>query len=145
MSLWASIAIGRPDECWEWQGYVQPNGYGNYYDKADGKKHSAHREAWISVNGEIPDGLCVLHRCDNRKCCNPGHLFLGTHSDNAADKVSKGRQAKGRDTISAAKLTEDSVCAIRTDQRSQQKIADDYGITQSNVSYIKSHKKWRHI
>ena len=78
--------------CLEWTGYRMPTGYGTI--KVDGKKQLAHRVAWMLANGEIPEGLQVLHTCDNPACCAVDHLFLGTHDDNMADKVSKGRQGR---------------------------------------------------
>lgn len=76
--------------CWEWQGWKIPKGYGgiNYL----GKKVYVHRLAWILKRGEIPEGLHVLHRCDNPPCINPNHLFLGTNEDNIHDCMSKGRK-----------------------------------------------------
>lgn len=80
--------------CWEWQGSVTPIGYG----KVGAGKYlviSTHRLAWMMFRGEIGAGLNVLHRCDNRPCINPDHLWLGTLSDNCADMVSKGRHRGG--------------------------------------------------
>lgn len=68
-------------------------GYGKL--KSDDGLIGAHRASWILANGPIPDGLCVLHRCDNPPCVNPAHLWVGTHADNAADKVAKGRARGG--------------------------------------------------
>ena len=77
-------------ECWEWTGYRLPHQYGRILGR-EKKLIGAHQAAWVLVNGPIPHGLWVLHRCDNRACCNPAHLFLGTRLDNARDMVSKGR------------------------------------------------------
>jgi hypothetical protein len=83
--------IKKENGCWEW-----PNTNGDYGRMAFfGKDEGIHRISWILEYGEIPDGLCVLHRCDNPPCSRPSHLFLGTKIDNTADMVSKGRQAKG--------------------------------------------------
>lgn len=75
--------------CIEWTGTTKTSGYGTI--KIDGVSVRTHRLAWEIANGPIPDGLWVLHHCDNRSCCNVDHLFLGTHADNMADKTAKGR------------------------------------------------------
>lgn len=82
--------IVRVAGCWVWTGSKIPTGYGKL--SIHNKKVAAHRLSWALHNGPIPAGLHVLHRCDNPPCVNPEHLFLGTDGDNAADKVSKGRQ-----------------------------------------------------
>lgn len=96
--LWAKVdKSGGDDVCWEWQAksVISSLNYGAI--NVDGKITVAHRVAWRLVNGEIPDGLFVCHKCDNPKCCNPNHLFLGTCSDNINDMCAKGRHGmKGK-------------------------------------------------
>lgn len=104
----------------------------------------AHREAWEVARGPLPVGACVLHRCDNRRCINVEHLFLGTRADNAADRHAKGRDARGEDNGQAG-LTVEQVKAIRADPRSQHVVADAYGISQTHVSDIQRHKRWAHV
>lgn len=85
---------GAPDACWLWLATkIGDMHYGGF--KVAGVMHYAHRWAWVRANGPIPDGLKVLHTCDVPACVNPAHLFLGTQAANMADKVAKGRQAKG--------------------------------------------------
>lgn len=79
----------RSGDCWEWQGKLNDCGYG--LKRYMGKLMNAHRAAYLHAVGEIPDGMCVCHSCDNTKCMNPDHLWLGTHQDNMDDMWEKGR------------------------------------------------------
>lgn len=90
--LWRQVERGDEGECWEWQGSTNEHGYGRVkVGGRPGPVQLAHRVAWELINGAIPDGLCILHACDNPPCCNPSHLFLGTKADNTADMIAKGR------------------------------------------------------
>ena len=82
--------------CWEWQGSRLPSGYGTIHLRGCGENenHRAHRLSWFLHFGIIPDGMMVLHKCDNTRCCNPAHLFLGSNLDNMLDMVKKGRHSK---------------------------------------------------
>lgn len=85
--------------CWEWQAsFLGESGYGQFfYGSISGKERSgkAHKAAWVLLRGPVPDGLQVLHKCHNRKCCNPNHLYIGTHMDNMKDRDEAGRTSKG--------------------------------------------------
>lgn len=85
--------------CWEWQAsFIGESGYGQFfYGSIGGKERSgkAHKAAWVLLKGLVPEGMNVLHRCNNRKCCNPAHLYLGTHMDNMKDRDAAGRTSRG--------------------------------------------------
>ena len=108
--FWMKVDSGG--ECWEWTGACNPRGYGKIGNKD--KSAESHRVSWELHRGPVPDGLCVLHRCDNRKCVRPDHLFLGTNKENMDDKVAKGRQARPKGEANGqAKLRESDILAIR--------------------------------
>ena len=141
-----NVKVDERTGCWLWQKYVMKNGYGQAcWPK--GKVDYAHRASWTAFNGPIPDGLWVLHKCDNPKCVNPDHLFLGTHSDNMKDCVTKGR-FKSNIMIGehhpATSLREDDVLSIRGDGRSDRIIAEQYGVTRSAINKIKRRKNWKY-
>lgn len=96
--------------CWNWSRHLTRKGYGRFRDAK--KLTLAHRGAWMAFVGPIPPGLCACHKCDNPRCCNPDHLFLGTQADNTHDKVAKGRQPKGS-ANGKSKLTEVDVAIIK--------------------------------
>jgi hypothetical protein len=98
-AFWAKVdkSAGQ-DECWLYMGFRKWDGYGWLArSKGNAQYHyvTAHRYAWILTHGEPTNGLHVLHRCDNPPCCNPAHLWLGTHADNMADRSRKGRALNG--------------------------------------------------
>ncbi len=97
--LWPRVdKSGGENVCWNWFGQVDGGGYGSLLiGGRNGKMKKAHRLAYELTCGEIPQGLHVCHKCDNTRCCNPAHLFLGTHKQNMEDKVKKGRQPRGKE------------------------------------------------
>lgn len=137
--FWSKVAIAGEDECWLWTA-----GKSNRYGKVtltlpglDGKtitSHTrSHRMTWCLTYGPIPAELHVCHSCDEPLCCNPRHLFVGTHADNMADMTGKGR---GRRRL-RGKLDAAAVAGIRADQRSYREIAPDYGVNWATVGKIK--------
>ena len=87
------LIINKDTNCWEWIGGTSGGGYGKF--RVYHKQWLAHRWSYEYFTGTIPEGLLVLHACDNPSCVNPDHLFVGTQADNQADMVAKGRQFKG--------------------------------------------------
>lgn len=88
--LWSRTSIDSGHKCWEWQGYRRRSGHGQIGDES-GRLVGTHRVAYEFFNGPIPDGMVVMHSCDNPPCCNPRHLSLGTQADNLHDMFRKGR------------------------------------------------------
>jgi HNH endonuclease len=88
--------VDRSGDCWVWTAGTAHFGYGQFH--LDGKPEKAHRISWILTYGPIPEGLLVCHHCDNPPCVNPRHLFVGSHRDNALDKVAKGRDPRKSQT-----------------------------------------------
>ena len=145
--FWSKVRQAGPDECWVWTGAMR-GGYGNFWDgtyRPSGAPHTvgAHRWIYEQTNGTIDRDLDVLHRCDNPPCVNPGHLFVGTHAENMADAVSKGRFA-GKRVIT--KLTRDQVDLIRaesTGQRGEQTtFAKRFGVTPGAIWRVIHGRNW---
>lgn len=139
--FWENVRVLSDDECWEWQGGRNEQGYGRF--RVDGKLVRAHRFSYALHNGDLRDDD-VLHSCDNPPCCNPHHLFSGTNDDNIEDRNEKGRQAKG-EMVGGSKLTVEQVRMIRDDTDSLRAIGRKHGISHSQVLQIKRGKFWRHV
>ena len=133
-----------PNGCWEWQGFRLPQGYGRIGQTKPKRILYTHRVAWEAAFGPIPDGLYVLHSCDNPPCCNPAHLWLGTHVDNMADMVKKNRQRPCRgEKHGRAKLTQTKADAIKTDTRPQHVIAAAYGVNHATIRDVRCGRTWK--
>lgn len=158
--FWAKV--DKSGECWLWKGSLFTNGYGAI--RWEGRNRRAHRVAWELVNGPIPDGLLACHTCDVPACCNPAHLFLGTHADNMADMIRKGRGGnRGKfarrginqpphvfgERHPRALLTEPQVLEIRRlwaeEGYSLRRLAKMFQIHFMTVKFIVSRKTWKHI
>jgi hypothetical protein len=145
------------DDCWEFTGYTNAGGYGvlstgrGRIGKGRRRLTLVHRIAYFLKHGDIPDDKpFVLHRCDNRKCCNPRHLFAGTHRDNAADRVRKGRNGSHKGTANGrAKLTEAialDILARYTGARGQRaQLAREFGVTPAVIGNVISGRNWSHV
>lgn len=136
--FWMRVRLGKPDECWPYTGAVGDHGYGQART-ADGIKMTAHRFAYMSVYGHIPGDLIICHKCDNRPCCNPRHLFAGSQKDNIRDAASKGRLIR-------RKVSREDVLAMRAlyaeGNLDQKAIGKLYGLTQSAAWRILRRKNW---
>lgn len=146
--FWPKVRKGRG--CWTWMAAHNRRGYGVVgRGGKNGGMVSAHRVAWEITYGPIPDGLWVLHKCDNRSCVRPKHLYLGTAYDNTHDMLRRGRHGNTGlpgERNHKAKLTVAQVRAIRREAGTvpQYVLAERYGVTGATISAIVQGKTWTH-
>jgi hypothetical protein len=148
--FWERLPSREPDKCWEWAGPINVYGYGNH------GHWLAHRTSYAIANGSFDLSLCVLHHCDNRRCCNPAHLFLGTRADNTKDMMSKGRGKYKVNNIICqgagnclAKLTDSTATQARavysTGKYTLKQVADQFGVSKSAVWFLVKRITWTHL
>lgn len=143
--------IEKTPECWLWKGttYNRPKiNYGKI--QVCGKEYSAHRMSWKIFRGEVPLGMCVLHKCDVPLCVNPDHLWIGTSAENCRDREAKNRSNHGSgEKIATAKLTAREVLEIRSKYDSSRgkynRLAEEYGVDRKTIAQIVRRKTWQHI
>jgi hypothetical protein len=142
-----------PDGCWLWLGGTNVGGYGQIRREPQGnairgEKTTTHRVAWELTQGPIPGGLHVCHRCDNPRCVNPLHLWLGTHAENLADMSAKGRAARG-DRSGTARLESRQVQIIQRllylGHCSAHELSVLLGVSPTSLDAIRNRHTWRHI
>lgn len=169
--IWSRVAPEPNTGCWLWTGPANGRTPSNYYGvlMLSGKRQLAHRAFYEHFRGQIPAGLCVLHSCDVTACCNPDHLFVGTHSENMADKVRKNRHAKGSvvahygdqhwtrsrpelvrrgETHPCSKVGLGEVEQIRAasaNGESIKSLARRFGLSRGAVYAIATGRTWRHV
>lgn len=162
--FWGYAGDRIPGQCWNWRAGIFANGYGQF--RWSKRKVKAHRVAWQLVYGPIPTGKIICHTCDNKRCVNPMHLFIGTHKDNAVDRERKGRGGDGgsktKKEIGAArgaknpasKITPLIVKTIRKYRRGghtysalQEGIEFSFGvkISKSQIANIVHKRSWLHV
>lgn len=137
--FWAKVQVRSADECWDWIAAKNSSGYGSL--GVEKKTYAAHRISYQLANGDIPDGLQVLHRCDRPCCVNPDHLWLGTQADNMEDMTKKQRHG-------SAKLTENDVKEIYRLSKEgllDKDLAVQFEVSPSCVTMILNGKNWSHL
>jgi hypothetical protein len=140
--------VDKSDACWVWTGMRNDSGYGLFILK--GRYLRAHRIAFQLTSGNVPQGICVCHHCDNPPCVRPDHLFLGTVADNNADMVAKGRNRNKvhlGEQNGQSKLTSKQVDEIRFRYAAggitQRELARQYGVSNSLIGHIVTRRFWR--
>jgi len=142
--FWKKVSCA--DGCWNWLGGRTYNGYGLTGFKCEHGQR-AHRISYVIHFGDIPEGMLVLHHCDNRLCVRPDHLFLGTAKDNTRDMIKKGRMLIGSERA-GSKLTEEDIVRIRESYKfgaKQKDLQIMYGMTSASISRIVTRTTWRHV
>lgn len=133
--------------CWGWSASFDKDGYGQMSSARRYGVCKAHRASWLIHRGEIPKGISVLHKCDNKPCTNPDHLFLGTTLENSRDLVYKDKQLKGSKN-GIAKLNENEVKEIKIALQNGVTgtyLGKKYGVTKTTIWKIKHQKNWKHV
>lgn len=142
--FWEKVQKADGDGCWLFTSNLNRDGYGAI--KIGSRNVGAHRVSWELTYGAVPRGLDVLHRCDTPACVRPDHLFVGTHQENMADMIAKGRKNPARGSRNGrAKLTTDDVRAIRASTARGKELSTQYGVSATVIGQIRRGKLWRSL
>ena len=148
--FWRKVDKRGDDECWPWTGSKSTNGYGNIGigTKREGAV-TAHRLSYTIHHGAVPEGLVVMHSCDNKGCVNPSHLSAGTIAENARQAVERGlhpRIAPKGTANGKAKLTPDMVRYIRANpDKRHLDIAREFGLSANTIRGVRTGRTWSHV
>lgn len=141
-SFWSLVRLRlRATACWEWGGETTER-YPRF--KLGARRYTVGRVAYAIAYGYVPEDVFVCHHCDNPKCVRPDHLFLGSATENMADKMQKGREARG-ERVGGAKLTEAQVKDILASPKTAREIGTEFGVGKSTVGKIRTGVNWKHI
>jgi uncharacterized protein (DUF433 family) len=146
--FWPKVAHRTPGLCWPWIGAIdQTGGYGRFV--VDRYTSYAHRVVWVMTHGPVPEGMDVLHHCDNPPCVNLAHLYLGDHTRNMQDRKQRGRAPVIRGALNPqAVLTEQNVLDIRARWRAGEReatIAPDYPVARHVIYKVATYRSWKHV
>lgn len=141
--FWTRVDKRGADECWPWLGRRTERGYGEF--STSDKTHRAHRLALAFSGTSVPDDMLVMHSCDNRACCNPAHLSLGTYADNNHDMMKKGRDRVVGEKHPRARLTVAQVKEIKFGRRSCRSLAKEFGIHFMHAWHIRRGDAWKSV
>lgn len=141
--------VDKSGDCWTWTGSLKSDGYGRLgAGGRSGKYLCAHRVSYELHHGVIPEGMVVMHECDNPACVNPAHLSLGTYSDNTQQACDKGRMKSlflNGEAHSGAVLTEELVRKIRSSALNNAQLAREIGCSKNAISCVRLGKTWKHV
>jgi HNH endonuclease len=140
-AFWERVDKKSDDECWEWKGYLTHRGYGQL--KVKQKNVYAHRYSYELHYGRIPDNLLVCHKCDNRKCVNPSHLFLGTQKDNIHDMDKKGRRVVRPGTMKITRRDANEIRLLHKKGISVNELSKRYGLQPCTIRNIIAYRIWK--
>lgn len=150
--FWPKVNKSHKDECWEWTGHCAKSGLGYGKFRVDGGARMAHRISFQIANGPPPTDKCVCHKCDNPKCVNPNHLFLGTSAENHNDALKKGRafcfKPMNGERHPMTKLKDVDVCEIRrlaSEGISSTELSLKFNVNRRVIATIKRGDSWKHL